>query len=128
MFPDANANMYRNEAGEPIGWDYPPDDDFDYDPDDFLPDWEDDEPEWTEEDPEFPYGTTVRVDGYGGVAFYVRDVLDDQVHCVMVGDDRVWTFDRSDLTKIAREDFCGVCGALGCTHDGYDRENDPDEE
>lgn len=42
MFPGANANVYYNEAGEPLGWDYdPPDDDpgdpyddydrFDYD-------------------------------------------------------------------------------------------------
>ena len=23
MFPGAGAQVYRNEAGEPIGWDYP---------------------------------------------------------------------------------------------------------
>lgn len=23
MFPGANAHIYRNEAGEPLGWDYP---------------------------------------------------------------------------------------------------------
>lgn len=34
MFPGPGAQIYRNEAGEPIGWDYPsydppePDDDF----------------------------------------------------------------------------------------------------
>lgn len=25
MFPGPGAQIYRNEAGEPIGWDYPPD-------------------------------------------------------------------------------------------------------
>lgn len=25
MFPGPNAEIIRNEAGEPIGWDYPPD-------------------------------------------------------------------------------------------------------
>ena len=27
MFPGAGARVYYNEAGEPIGWDYPADDD-----------------------------------------------------------------------------------------------------
>lgn len=43
MFPGANAQVYRNEAGEPMGWDYPSDPDEWYDPDDYLPDYEDDE-------------------------------------------------------------------------------------
>lgn len=42
MFPGANAHVYRNEAGEPTGWDYPSQDDP-YDPDDLLPDYPDDE-------------------------------------------------------------------------------------
>jgi len=29
MFPGPGARIYRNEAGEPIGWDYPPDEDYD---------------------------------------------------------------------------------------------------
>lgn len=29
MFPGTNAQIYRNEAGEPIGWDYPSDDGYD---------------------------------------------------------------------------------------------------
>jgi hypothetical protein len=36
MFPGANAQIYRNEAGEPIGWDYPSYDEEYYDPDDYL--------------------------------------------------------------------------------------------
>ena len=43
-FPGAGAQVYRNEAGEPIGWDYPyadepPDPDDYYDGDD----WRDEE-------------------------------------------------------------------------------------
>jgi len=29
MFPGAGAVVYRNEAGEPLGWDYPSDDPYD---------------------------------------------------------------------------------------------------
>lgn len=39
MFPGANAQVYRNEAGEPIGWDYPSEEpDYDY--------WEDQDNNW----------------------------------------------------------------------------------
>lgn len=37
MFPGAGAVVYTNEAGEPIGWDYPSEPDYD-------PYEEDDEP------------------------------------------------------------------------------------
>lgn len=51
MFPGAGAQVYYNEAGEPLGWDYPSHDDP-YDPDDFLDRDEDfdDEEESDEED------------------------------------------------------------------------------
>ena len=37
MFPGANATVYYNEAGEPVGWDYPAEPEYDpfdggYDP------------------------------------------------------------------------------------------------
>lgn len=32
MFPGAGAVVYTNEAGEPLGWDYPSYDEPDYDP------------------------------------------------------------------------------------------------
>lgn len=32
MFPGAGAVVYYNEAGEPLGWDYPSYDEPDYDP------------------------------------------------------------------------------------------------
>jgi hypothetical protein len=41
MFPGAGASVYRNEAGEVLGWDYP--DDGPYDPDDYLPGYENDD-------------------------------------------------------------------------------------
>lgn len=42
MFPGATASVYRNEEGEPIGWDYQSDEDW-YDPyeDDRIYDEED---------------------------------------------------------------------------------------
>lgn len=38
MFPGAGAQVYYNEAGEPLGWDYPPDpgDMYDADEDRWL--------------------------------------------------------------------------------------------
>ncbi|HEX8109782.1 MAG TPA: hypothetical protein VF516_18755 [Kofleriaceae bacterium] len=45
MFPGANASVYHNEAGEPLGWDTP-DDDGPYDPDAYLMgDYDDQEPD-----------------------------------------------------------------------------------
>jgi hypothetical protein len=41
---------------------------------------------------------------------------------VMIGDDTKHVVDPSDLTAIAREDYCGECGQVGCQHDGLDRE------
>lgn len=56
MFPGPGATIYRNEAGEPLGWDYPSDPDP-YDAYDdahgaFAADWEGDEDEdeaWDED-------------------------------------------------------------------------------
>lgn len=44
------------------------------------------------------------------------------VIAVMVGDDYKHKVDPEDLTPLDREAFCGECGAIGCTHDGLDRE------
>lgn len=44
-----------------------------------------------------------------------------RVVAVMVGDDARHTFDPEDLEPIAEEDYCGVCGQIGCTHDGRER-------
>lgn len=37
-----------------------------------------------------------------------------KIEMVMVGDDRVFTFDPKDITKIAEEDYCPGCGQIGC--------------
>lgn len=47
-----------------------------------------------------------------------------RVRVVMVGDDHVYEVDASDCTPLAREEYCGECGQVGCAHDGLDREND----
>ena len=47
-----------------------------------------------------------------------------RVVTVMIGDDRPECCDPEDVEPIAREDYCGICGQMGCTHDGYDREED----
>ena len=36
--------------------------------------------------------------------------------CRMVGDDRDYRFDPSDLIPLDRENYCGVCGQIGCAH------------
>lgn len=41
--------------------------------------------------------------------------------CRMIGDDRDFAIDPDDVTPLAREDYCGECGQVGCTHDGLDR-------
>jgi hypothetical protein len=63
MFPGAGAHIYRNEAGEPLGWDSG-DDDGPYEPDDYLNDY--DEPDDDDEgdaDDDLP---AISHDGSGG--------------------------------------------------------------
>lgn len=91
----------------------------------------------------FTRGDRVTVDGYDGVAWFVTGpelvweadmalcededgnewtepigdgemVPTDRLVCVMVGDDRDFTFDAEDLTSIDEDDFCGSCGQIGC--------------
>lgn len=78
-----------------------------------------------EDDGEYPHGASVTVSDYPGIAWYVSHIQptdDGRVVCVMVGDDRYFVFDREDLRPLAREDYCGSCGQIGCTHDGLDRD------
>lgn len=77
-----------------------------------------------------------KIKGWMGVAWYVLgwETKPDEdtewsgqlqrtgkVVCMMVGDDRHYAYEESDLKPIKREDYCGSCGQMGCTHDGYDR-------
>jgi hypothetical protein len=45
-----------------------------------------------------------------------------QVLAVMVGDDKRHTIDIDDLIPLDDLAYCHVCGQVGCTHDGRDRE------
>jgi hypothetical protein len=85
------------------------------------------------------------VDGYRGIAFYLRGYAtrqvevedsyeldgetyydysvetiedDSMVRAVMVGDDREHIVDVDDLTVISEDDYCSGCGQIGCGHDG----------
>lgn len=49
------------------------------------------------------------------------EIRTGRIVCVMVGDDRQFTFDPEDVTPLAREEYCGECGQIGCAHDGLDR-------
>lgn len=42
----------------------------------------------------------------------------DMVRAVMVGDDREFIVDVSDLTRLGDDDYCAECGQVGCTADG----------
>lgn len=44
-----------------------------------------------------------------------------KVVAVMVGDDRRFTFDPSELAPLGDLDYCASCGQIGCGHDGRDR-------
>jgi hypothetical protein len=44
MFPGAEAQVYCNEAGEPLGWDYPSYDE---------PDWGPEDQEWYDDDDDY---------------------------------------------------------------------------
>ena len=80
-------------------------------------------------------GQTVSVSGYGGIAWDVIGYLTEEIYdaeiddfdtitndslavCIMVGDDRRFTFDVDDLTVIDDEDYCSGCGQIGCSHGG----------
>ncbi len=105
-------------------------------------------PNYEEDNKAFPAGAYT-VDGYRGIAWHVygweleevmeEDFYDEEtdtlhvgtefeerrtgkVVCVMVGDDRRFTFEPEDLTPLNEEDYCGSCGQIGCTHDGRSRE------
>jgi hypothetical protein len=95
---------------------------------------------------EVDFGKYVTAEGYGGIAFWMDDwtkdiqekyveyfdsddsgevffgweevevISDSVVECYMVGDDRMFKFDISDLTRIDVNDFCGSCGQIGCGH------------
>ena len=44
-----------------------------------------------------------------------------RIVAIMIGDDHRWTFNPEDIAPLEREDYCGECEQMGCTHDGLDR-------
>ena len=92
-------------------------------------------PNFEEDDKHFS-APAYRVNGYGGIAWYVLgwetepdedtewsgyENRTGRVVAVMVGDDRKHTFDEDEVQALEREEYCGVCGQMGCGHDGLDR-------
>jgi hypothetical protein len=63
----------------------------------------------TEEDPENGYWDT-------------EEQRSGMLVMTMVGDDSQHLVDAEDITELTREEYCGECGQIGCTHDGYERE------
>ena len=72
-----------------------------------------------------------QVDGYRGIAWYVRgwetepteetewsgfEERTGRVVATMVGDDRHFAFEPEELAPIQEEDYCGSCGQIGCCH------------
>lgn len=99
-----------------------------------------------EEDNETWPADAYSVNGYRGIAFRVSgwetepeieqanedngwtDYWDGEsmqrtgrVIAVMVGDDYQHVVDVEDLTPLGELEYCGVCGQVGCQHDGRDR-------
>lgn len=125
---DANMMWWQEEGRFPMSEDYDSrydDRDYcDYPPDDYY-DEEDDLDELITDDPTWPRGAVMMV--RRGVAWYVEGMYGSQVQARMVGDDHTDWFDPDDCTRIDREDYCGECGQMGCTHDGLDRDNDNED-
>ena len=67
-------------------------------------------------------GDVVRVDGWGGVAFWLKaiDEDDNRARVVMVGDDRVYTVDLDDCSVLKDNEYCVECGQIGCGWHQYD--------
>lgn len=96
-------------------------------------------PHYESDDATFP-AEAYRVTGWGsGIAFYVLgwetepdedtewsgyEQRTGRVVVTMIGDDARHVVNVDDLTPLEREDYCGSCGQIGCTHDGLDRSED----
>ena len=91
------------------------------------------------EDDEQRFSGAFSVKGYRGIAWYVLgwetepdedtewsgyENRTGRVVAVMVGDDRKHTFDEDEITALERKEYCGVCGQIGCSHDGLDRDEE----
>lgn len=81
----------------------------------------------------FKYGDVVTVATYPGIAFWVGGPTIDTIYdeniddtydeiregfydCMMVGDDRIHIVDVDDMRFLEGEEYCSVCGQIGCGH------------
>lgn len=62
----------------------------------------------------------VLIDDPDGEGEWVDDIESGQVLVVMVGDDKKYTVDIDDLTKIGELEFCRDCGQIGCGCNVYE--------
>lgn len=82
-----------------------------------------------ETDETFDFDSSYTVDGYSGIAWYVwgwetepdedtewsgYEQRTGRIVCTMIGDDRKFAFEPEELTILPREDYCEVCGQIGC--------------
>lgn len=90
-------------------------------------------------DTELDFESAYKVAGHEGIAWrlegyatetvvIVNDEEDEELYWVdyeevedrtrikahMIGDDRTWTFDVTDLTPLSEGDYCLDCGQIGC--------------
>ncbi len=85
----------------------------------------------------FCYGTGEEIegtecedcDGTGKTSYECIDEEGEEVRTgrvvvTMIGDDARHVVDPEDLMPLERSAYCGECGQIGCTCDGYDRTED----
>lgn len=60
--------------------------------------------------------TNANGDKYFVETLYDFEDIEDynRVRMHMVGDDKEWIFDVSDLTPLSEDDYCPSCGQIGC--------------
>jgi len=90
-------------------------------------------PNYETDDAAFP-ATHYQVNGYPGIAFYVRgwhtepdedtewsgyESRTGNVVVTMVGDDRRIIVDQDDIIPLDEDAFCHSCGQIGCRHNVY---------
>jgi hypothetical protein len=56
------------------------------------------------------------VDEVTGVdySWFEEVTIPDRFICVMIGDDRHFSFDEDDLVVLSEDEYCGSCGQIGC--------------
>ena len=77
-------------------------------------------PNYEQDSTTFP-AEAYTVKGYKGIEWSGYEERTGLVVCVMVGDDKRFCFEPSELTPLDDLAYCASCGQVGCGHDGRDR-------